>query len=297
MNKVSIIVPCYNQAHYLPEALHSVLCQMYINWECIIINDGSFDNTEQVAREWLLKDNRFKYIFKENGGLSSARNAGLDFANGDYVQFLDADDYLDSEKLSKSVNIIRKDSINTVIVSNFKFFKKSLVDELGYGSNLDINLFTFQKILFEWDSTFSIPIHCGFFSSSLFDEFRFNEDIRAKEDWIMWLYIFQREISFDFLNEKLAFYRQHSEGMTRNKKHMFENTIKAFSYIENLVTREDYNFFLLHMISKKMREYDELNLKVEELKKRIINSNNSIGFKIEKKIKKYLKKLNFIGFF
>ena len=80
---VSIIVPCYNQAQFLPEALQSVLEQTHTNWECIIVNDGSPDNTEGVAQEWLVKDSRFKYVYKENGGLSSARNAGLDKVVGD----------------------------------------------------------------------------------------------------------------------------------------------------------------------------------------------------------------------
>ena len=64
---VSIIVPCYNQAQYLPETLDSVLAQTYPYWECIIVNDGSPDNTEEIAKHYCEKDNRFKYLFKENG--------------------------------------------------------------------------------------------------------------------------------------------------------------------------------------------------------------------------------------
>lgn len=66
---VSVIVPCYNQAKYLSEALQSVLDKTYENWECIIVNDGSPDNTEEVAKQWVEKDSRFKYFYKENGGL------------------------------------------------------------------------------------------------------------------------------------------------------------------------------------------------------------------------------------
>ena len=74
---VSIIVPCYNQAQYLPETLDSVLAQTYPYWECIIVNDGSPDNTEEIAKHYCEKDSRFKYVYKENGGLSSARNVSL----------------------------------------------------------------------------------------------------------------------------------------------------------------------------------------------------------------------------
>lgn len=89
---ISIIVPCYNQAVYLDECLESVLQQTYQNWECIIVNDGSPDNTEDFAGKWVERDSRFHYLHKENGGLSSARNAGIDIAKGEWILPLDADD-------------------------------------------------------------------------------------------------------------------------------------------------------------------------------------------------------------
>ncbi len=90
--KISVIVPCYNQAQYLDECLQSVLDQTYQNWECIIVNDGSPDHTVEIATLWVAKDKRFKYIYKQNGGLSSARNAGIEVAVGEYILPLDADD-------------------------------------------------------------------------------------------------------------------------------------------------------------------------------------------------------------
>lgn len=97
--KISVIVPCYNQAQYLDECLQSVLDQTYPNWECIIVNDGSPDNTEEVALEWTKKDSRFQYISKQNGGLSSARNAGIAEANGDWILPLDCDDKIGTRYL------------------------------------------------------------------------------------------------------------------------------------------------------------------------------------------------------
>lgn len=97
--KISIIVPCYNQAVYLDECLQSVLEQTYQDWECIIVNDGSPDNTEKVAQKWLEKDARFQYLYKENGGLSSARNAGIKIAKGEWILPLDADDKIGSRYL------------------------------------------------------------------------------------------------------------------------------------------------------------------------------------------------------
>ena len=148
MNKlVSIIVPCYNQAQYLPEALQSVLDQTYSDWECIIVNDGSPDDTDIVAKEWLIKDIRFKYIYKENGGLSSARNAGIEIAIGDFIQFLDADDILDFEKFEKSMKkIIDQDPLksNFLIVTTFKTFETDVEQYYEPLNYYDVSNITFD---------------------------------------------------------------------------------------------------------------------------------------------------------
>ncbi len=124
MNKlVSIIIPCYNQAQYLPDALGSVLAQTYPHWECVIVNDGSTDNAEEVAREWVIKDDRFKYVKKKNGGLSSARNTGLALAVVEYIQFLDADDLLEVDKIKYQMfYLARNEEKIDVVVSGYRYF-------------------------------------------------------------------------------------------------------------------------------------------------------------------------------
>src|SRR4030042_5732999 len=103
---VSIIIPCFNQAQYLNEALDSIMNQTYSNWECIIVNDGSQDNTDELAKNWNKRDERFRYIKKENGGPSAARNTGLKIAKGEYIQFLDADDILECNKIEHQINYL-----------------------------------------------------------------------------------------------------------------------------------------------------------------------------------------------
>lgn len=105
---VSIIVPCFDQAQYLDEALESVLHQSYINWECIIVNDGSPDDTESVVKKWLKKDNRFKYCFQENLGVSAARNHGITIANGEFILPLDADDILGDSYITLAIDAFQK---------------------------------------------------------------------------------------------------------------------------------------------------------------------------------------------
>lgn len=122
MVKVSIIVPCYKQAVYLPEALDSVLAQSYADWECIIVNDGSPDNTEEIALNYCNRDARFKYVKKVNGGLSSARNAGISQAEGIYLLPLDADDKIGSEYCEKAVQLLDDDSRIKVVYAEAVFF-------------------------------------------------------------------------------------------------------------------------------------------------------------------------------
>ena len=100
-NKFSIIIPCYNQANFLNECYISILSQLYENWEAIFINDGSTDETEQVLKRLSNYDSKVKIYSKENGGLSSARNFGINKATGDYFLFLDCDDMLLPNCLSR----------------------------------------------------------------------------------------------------------------------------------------------------------------------------------------------------
>lgn len=97
---ISIIVPCYNQAQFLDECLQSVIDQTYQNWECIIVNDGSPDNTEEITQKWTIKDSRFKYFKKENGGVASARNFGIERSKGEWILPLDGDDKVGNQYLS-----------------------------------------------------------------------------------------------------------------------------------------------------------------------------------------------------
>lgn len=127
MIKVSIIVPCFNQAQYLDVALQSVFDQTYTKWECIIVNDGSHDNTEEVTKRWTEKDKRFKYFYQENEGLSSARNFGITNSSGEYILPLDADDKIATSYVELAVDTLQQDvSLKVVYCKAEKFG-----DEIG----------------------------------------------------------------------------------------------------------------------------------------------------------------------
>lgn len=121
---VSIIVPCYNQAQYLPETLQSVLDQEIQNWECIIVNDGSPDNTEEVALKWVEKDSRFKYFKKDNGGLPDTRNYGIKHSQGKYILPLDSDDKISKEYASEAIKVLEKNPKVKIVHCRIMFLGK-----------------------------------------------------------------------------------------------------------------------------------------------------------------------------
>lgn len=128
MKKVSIIIPVYNAEKYLSKAIESVLGQTYTNFELILVNDGSTDESEKICQEYQKRDERILYLYKENGGVCSARNAGIEIASGDYFFFMDNDDEMDSNLLKDNVLLLEKH--NADIVKFERKRREFLNDEL-----------------------------------------------------------------------------------------------------------------------------------------------------------------------
>lgn len=125
MDKVSIIIPCYNIAPYIGLAIESILSQTYTNYEVILVDDGSTDETFEVCKQYTLKDNRFKVFYKENGGVSSARNVGLDLCTGDWVFFMDGDDILYPHALSTLMDAVQRNKCE-IAEANFERIKNGV---------------------------------------------------------------------------------------------------------------------------------------------------------------------------
>lgn len=204
---VSIIVPCYNQAHFLGEALQSVIDQTYTNWECIIVNDGSPDNTKFVSEAWCKKDNRFIYTEKENGGLSSARNAGVELAKGTYILPLDADDMIHENFLSALVPELENDTALAIVTCYSKFFfktKENIIHKLKPAGT------TYHAILFE-----NCLIATSLYRKQCWEEVGgYDENMKKGfEDWEFWLAITKRGWTYKVVEEFLFYYRKQNQSM------------------------------------------------------------------------------------
>jgi hypothetical protein len=256
---VSVIVPCYNHSQYLPEALQSILDQTYSKWECIIVDDGSLDDTENVANEWLLKDNRFRYLKKENGGLSSARNYGIKNSNGKYILTLDADDEYKSSFLSKALYVLSNEK-NIGIVSSWgiRFRKDNYFDEFKpIGKSIKDFLFSnavtgtslFRKECWEQVGGYDENMKLGY------------------EDWEFYIRICRLGWKVHVIQEILFLYRQHEISMRTIAVDKHDREIRNYIflkhrelYIENF---DSFTNYLLSRIEKEKTRQIEITKRLE----------------------------------
>ncbi len=219
--KISIIVPCFNHAQYLDECLESVLGQTFQDWECIIVNDGSSDNTEEGAKVWLEKDNRFKYVKKENGGLSSARNAGIILAKGEFILPLDADDKISINFLEECYKVIQKDaSINLIHGKLTKFGAVNRVyknEPFVYENLLNNNLFSCTSLFRKTEAQ----------NINLYDE---NLKL-GLEDWDFWIRLLDHSSNVVYIDRCSFFYRIKANSMYDLIKKNSTEFLKIKEYI------------------------------------------------------------------
>lgn len=124
---ISIIVPVYNVEEYIQKCVNSIINQTYRNIEIILVNDGSKDKSGEICDKLKQKDNRIKVIHKENGGLSDARNAGLKIANGDYIGFVDSDDYVKEDMFETLYKLNKEHNADISIVSFYEIYKGKVI--------------------------------------------------------------------------------------------------------------------------------------------------------------------------
>ena len=215
---ISIIVPIYNVENYLRMCLDSIQNQTYTNFECLLINDGSPDNSAEICREYAAKDSRFRYFEKENGGVSSARNLGMKCANGDYITFVDPDDWLDPDYLEiLYLKMMEYDA--DVAIATYK--KYSVSDRCYYFHVLDQDyyekIYTGDELLAElpyresFDSTFNVSWG-KLFKRSLLYSLVFNEQRVMGEDLEFNFKVFLRLNKCLYIHKPLYNFRRHDSS-------------------------------------------------------------------------------------
>jgi glycosyltransferase involved in cell wall biosynthesis len=230
-NLITIIIPCYQQGRFLNDAVTSLQAQTYTNWEAIIVNDGSTDETALIARIICDADSRVRYLEKPNGGLSSARNSGLAIAKGEWIQFLDADDQLDSRKFKTQISFFWDHPDVDVVYSNARYFFCSSFGQFNRGPYA--NGPDHDWIAEAWEDPRPmlrklidrniLPVCSPLLRRSVIDQVGlFNEELAALEDWEYWVRCTIAGVRFQFIdsNGTDALICMHNANMTQDMSRM-----------------------------------------------------------------------------
>ena len=169
---ITVVVPIYKVEKYLEKCIDSIIKQTYENLEIILVDDGSPDKCPQICDEYAKKDSRIKVIHKKNGGLSDARNAGIDIAKGEYITFVDSDDYIEKDYVEVLYDSIKENDSDMAIGSHKVIYENGTIlnKETGEKSVLDAKT-VLERILY--DENIDLSAWAKLYKTELFEEIRY----------------------------------------------------------------------------------------------------------------------------
>lgn len=256
---VSIIIPSYNRDNLIRESLDSVLAQTYLNWECIIVDDGSTDGTNAILKEYSIIDNRFIIVSKPmelRQGASVSRNLGLKFARGEYIQFLDSDDILAEDKLEKQIISLKKENKKTISVCKTHCFKEKKDDVILDIDRLDYRDFSTSEEYFDVIGEIGgyYAPESFLISKELIDFSGYwNENLTLNDDGEFFFRIIHNSNKIVFINDTFVRHREN----TGNNLSMLNSFQKATSLVNS------WKIIEILYITK----YNELNSRYLDKKK------------------------------
>jgi glycosyltransferase involved in cell wall biosynthesis len=283
---VSIIIPTYNRAHLIGETLDSVLAQTYQNWECIIVDDGSTDNTDEVVSKYVQNDSRFKYYHRPKEywpGGNDARNYGFEVSKGKYVNWFDSDDLMLPEKIEKQIQVIKDTNLDMITCYALGFYddiKKNSYFE--YFNPKKINSKTPSYDLLNGNLNFSTPgplWRRGFLTNKeLFDE-RLKKSQEADFNFRISI----NGLKFKYIEKPLYIIRRNrNENKIKRKKldNDLNFIISIFYYFKNtFITSKKIDQSNVHYIyRKKMMNYAFYRMMFQYTKIRLIDLSQSNSY-------------------
>ena len=237
---ISVLMPVYNSEKFLEETVQAVINQSYTDWELILVDDGSTDNSKEICTKLMNDDKRIKYILQENLGVSHTRNVALENAQGKYIVFVDSDDLIHEDYLKILINSIEKNN-SDISVCNFIERKIS-----NTGNIEDINREFYPKEVMEMSEMKGYIMEFG--NSGLLNplwnnNITFDEKVKTGEDFIFNLQYFRKTKKISFIKEKLYYYiRRNNNSITYQYiENMYERGWKIHSLLESFL--EDMNFY------------------------------------------------------
>jgi glycosyltransferase involved in cell wall biosynthesis len=219
---VSIVTPIYNNEGVIEETIQSVMYQSYTNWELLLVNDGSIDNSSEVANKHVAKDPRIKlFEFIENRGAAEARNQGSEKAKGDYIAFLDADDLWHNQKLEIQLKLMTEKNVDVCFGSYEMINSESKpLNKKVYA----LPQLTYKKLL----RANYIGNLTGIYNCKKLGKI-FTEDFKKRQDWLLWLEALKRSKKPAYGIEKtIAYYRDSDHSLSSNKFNLVKHNFNVY---------------------------------------------------------------------
>ena len=238
-DKISIIVPVYNVEDYLKKCIDSIVRQQYKNLEIILVDDGSIDNSGEICEKYAKEDDRIKVIHKKNGGLSDARNVGIENATGQYIGFVDSDDWIADSMYSYLKELIDTNNADISICGYYKFTNCDEINLKNVKNEKNIYVFDKQKAISELLKQENIQDYAWnkLYKIELFENIKYPYG-RKMEDTGTTYKLFDRAQRIVLGNEVQYYYLQRSNSIVNNKnfslyKDKYELTKERYIYIKN----------------------------------------------------------------
>lgn len=300
---ISVIIPIYKVEKYLDECLYSIVNQTYENLEILLVDDGSPDNCGKICDEYAQKDNRIKVIHKENGGLSSARNAGLDIAKGEYISFVDSDDVIDEKFIETLYKMCINNSVDIAICDYMRFTDTIEKDK----SENTINVYSSKKVQNDmYENIISEKVVVTWnklYKKYLFEEIRFPVGKIHEDEFTTYKLLYASKSDIAVTNSKFYYYRCNPNGImgrkyNKNRLDILEALEERTRFYKGKNEEDLYKKSLINysefLRSTYLMAYLYIEKDKKEILKRIIQKNNiilseilkckSISFKVKLKI-------------
>ena len=230
LNSVAVIIPAYNAERYIAETIDSVIAQTYSDWEMIVVDDGSTDNTKNIVNEYVKQDSRIKYIYQENASQAVARNTGIKYSNGEFIAFLDADDIWMPDKIERQIRLFEDSSVGLAYTLFVKIDSNSI---LIPSRNAQVKCFkgnVYKNIIYDnFLATSSVILRAGLLSSN---GLLFRTGRQGVEDWDLWVRMAQIT-QFDYIAEPLLRYRVYPGNQSSDILRMHESRMKTLDDLES----------------------------------------------------------------
>lgn len=263
---VSIIIPMYNMEKYISRCLDSVVNQSYKNVEVIVINDGSNDSSLKLVHEYECLHSNLRCISIPNGGVSNARNVGLDACNGDYIQFIDADDYIDSSMIDYLINLSDNGSVD-LVVSGLKTLSKTY-QVIGQMNATSLSEEKYSNRIDPLIHHIPLYLHNHFIARRVVETIRFDDSITLLEDRDFLWKIYFKINSIVITNKAFYSYVERSESAIRTvSTQAYEGALK----VVDAIYRDETS-----ILGKKLAKNSCIHLRITFLNN-LLRSNTPLG--------------------